>query len=75
MVIPVLYISCLEELPYYIDELAVFDFSFEDLDQLVMVNIVKTALDVSLYEPFGTCEVYLCLLQCRMTTAVRTKSM
>ena len=71
---PVLHISGFQEFPNQADEVLVFDSSAENINKNVVVNIVKTAFDVTLNKPFHPRKSLFDLQKCCVAASVRSES-
>ena len=74
MVNPVLHVSGFQKFPNQADKVLIFDSSAENINKNMVVNIVKTAFDVALNEPFHPCKSLFDLQKCRVATPVRSES-
>ena len=63
MISPVLHIARFQELPDKPDEMLVLNAPAQNVDQHMMVNVVKAPLDVSLNEPLDPCKILLYILE------------
>ena len=71
VIFPIFQVACPEEFPEQFDEVLVGNTPSDDADEDMVVDVVKAALDVALYEPFHACERPLYFGQTRMTAPIR----
>lgn len=74
MVNPILHIARFQELPDKPDEMLILNAPAQDVDQCMMVNMVKAPLNVTLDKPFDPSKILLHMLECRMTTPFWAKA-
>ena len=70
MVIPVLHISGFQKFPKQTDEMFVCNPLPQNVNQHMMVYIVKTALYIPLNEPLCPRKIFLHIFECRMAAFV-----
>ena len=51
MILPVLHIACFKKFPNQLDESCVLDFGVNHVNKYMVVNVIKAAFDIALYEP------------------------
>lgn len=74
MVLPILHISGFQEFPNEFQKTGVLDFGMDNVHQNVVVDVVKTALDVALYEPRHAGEFLFQGFERGMAAPSRTKA-